>query len=129
MRAQVRVRTAASAALVIASGELDLATVGRLRKSLSRAVEAGGPIIVDFTDVTFADSSAIGVVAGACARARTTEASIQLVVRPGTSVRKAFDLTGVTLAITVRDSIDEAIRGLGLESPARTDYDAPGRTA
>ena len=115
--------------LVIASGELDLATVGRLRTSLSRAVEAGGPIIVDFTDVTFADSSAVGVVAGACARARTTKTSIQLVMRPGTSVRKAFDLTGVTMAITVRDSIDEAIRGLGLEPPARIDYDAPGRTA
>ena len=92
MRAQVRVRTAASAALVIASGELDLATVGRLRKSLSRAVEAGGPIIVDFTDASYIDSSGLGALVSLSRRLRDAGGDLRL-VGLSDELRTLFELT------------------------------------
>lgn len=103
-------RSLSTATLVIARGELDLANVGTLRTPLVRAIGTGGPIILDFTDVTFADSTTIGTVVGAYKRASATGTPMRLVLPPDSRVRQVFDLTGVTLAIPVCDTVDVAVR-------------------
>jgi anti-anti-sigma factor len=49
-------------ALYFLSGELDVATVPLMEVAIEDAVARGGPITLDMTDVTFADSSGIGAI-------------------------------------------------------------------
>ena len=54
--------TAHGSALYSMSGELDVATVPLMEVAIEDAVARGGPITLDMTDVTFADSSGIGAI-------------------------------------------------------------------
>ncbi len=56
---QVRVQKMDGETVVIASGELDLATTGELRSCLTELRGGGGPIRLDMTDVEFMDSSGL----------------------------------------------------------------------
>jgi ABC-type transporter Mla MlaB component len=49
--------TAHGSALYFLNGELDMATVPLMEIAIEDAVARGGPITLDLTDVTFADSS------------------------------------------------------------------------
>ena len=54
--------TAHGSALYFLNGELDTATVPLMELAIADAVDRGGPITLDMTDVTFADSSGIGAI-------------------------------------------------------------------
>jgi anti-anti-sigma factor len=54
--------TAHGSALYSMSGELDVATVPLMEVAIEDAVARGGPITLDMTDLTFADSSGIGAI-------------------------------------------------------------------
>jgi anti-anti-sigma factor len=56
--------TAHGSALYFLNGELDLATVPLMELAIADAVDRGGPLTLDMTDVTFADSSGIGAIMG-----------------------------------------------------------------
>jgi anti-sigma B factor antagonist len=56
---RVRVQKADGETVVVASGELDLATTGELRSCLTELRGGGGPIRLDMTDVEFMDSSGL----------------------------------------------------------------------
>jgi anti-sigma B factor antagonist len=53
----------ASTAVIRVAGELDLAACSQLREWLSRL--AGGAVVVDLSEVSFIDSSALGVLVAA----------------------------------------------------------------
>jgi anti-anti-sigma factor len=47
------------------SGELDLASVGKLEAKIEQALARGsGPLLIDFTDCGFIDSTVLAVLAG-----------------------------------------------------------------
>ena len=76
-------------------GELDMATAVALRLALADAID-GGPssLEVDLSELTFVDSTGIGVLVGASRRAE--DAGCSFVLRgPSRSVMKALHLTGV----------------------------------
>ncbi len=52
------------------TGELDLSTAAELEDVLRAAVEDGGPILVDLSEVTFMDSTGIHAFLGAAASLR-----------------------------------------------------------
>lgn len=54
--------SAAEALGVRVSGELDMQTSPALEQALAAGVEAGGPVLVDLSGVTFMDSTAIHVL-------------------------------------------------------------------
>lgn len=119
MRQAVRVRSVASATLVIADGEFDLRNVLNLNAALRKAFEAGQAIVIDFTDVTFADSTTIGTAVMAYKRAKATGTELRLVLRPQSNVRKVFETAGVTDAIAVCDTMDAALLEVGLRTAAQ----------
>jgi anti-sigma B factor antagonist len=51
--------------LVTVAGEVDIATVPRLRERLAALAASGRPLIVDLDRVTFIDAAGLGVLAGA----------------------------------------------------------------
>ena len=98
------------------SGEVDVATVPRLREQLHGLVAQGSnKIIVNLDGVDFLDSTGLGVIVSALKRTRTHGGDLRIVsTRP--SVRQLFELTGLDLAMPVVGSAAEAVRS-GPEAP------------
>jgi anti-anti-sigma factor len=106
---------AGDAVLVRVAGELDLSTHERLREPLVGAAQAGKSVVVDLGDCAFIDSSGIrALLLGHEAVTRTDGGQKQLLVAaPQPQVQRVLDMTGVTDAITVHPSVDEALEALG----------------
>src|SRR5262245_9889972 len=73
------------------AGELDLLTVPQLREALAGVEDRDQDVVLDFSDVSFIDSSGLGLI---LATARTTEEhGCSLVVRgPTPTVRRLFGI-------------------------------------
>ena len=86
-------------------GEIDVATSPVLRRELHSLIDDGdGTIVVDFTATSFIDSSGLGVLVGALKRLRETDRESALVLTGlHDSVRKVFEITGLTDVFTIRD--------------------------
>ena len=89
---------------VTVRGEIDVATSPRLRTELSALVGRGATqITLDFSGVTFVDSSGLGVLVGALKRLRAGEdfddAKSLRIVGVQDAVRKVFEITGLASAL------------------------------
>jgi anti-sigma B factor antagonist len=88
---QFSVSSEGSTTVVVASGELDLATRESFRDALTPLT---GTVVVDLEQVTFLDSSCIGVLAGAGQRLHEGGGALQL-RKPGDVPRRALEITGL----------------------------------
>jgi anti-sigma B factor antagonist len=96
-------------AVVALRGELDLFTAPRFQEVLLEGVDHGARrVIVDLSDVTFVDSTALGVLIGAGKRLRDLEGSFGIVCPPG-SVRRLLELTSLDHIIDIYASRAEAL--------------------
>jgi anti-sigma B factor antagonist len=78
-------------------GEIDVATSPELRRELHQLLDRGGPIVVDLHDLTFIDSSGLGVLVGTLQRVRERGRGEQLVLAGlQDPVRRVFDITGLS---------------------------------
>lgn len=85
-----------------ASGELDVNTAPELREHLSRLINGGArQITVDLAEVSFVDSTALSVLVSALKRLRQADGDLAL-ASPNPSVRRVFEITGLTRLFTVR---------------------------
>jgi anti-sigma B factor antagonist len=101
------------AAILAVSGEVDVATVPRLREQLHGLVAQGSNrIIVDLDGVDFLDSTGLGVLVGALKRVRSNDGELSLVCTQP-RIRKVFEVTGLTKVFSLYDSVDEAVAGTG----------------
>jgi anti-anti-sigma factor len=86
--------------VVRAGGELDMATVDRLRGHLHDAIRDAKSIELDMTEVTFIDST--GLRALIMAREAAAGAGREFGVIPSAAVRKLVELAGLTEFIPLR---------------------------
>ncbi len=94
--------------MVLISGKVDLATCPQLRNMLADLVDQGVyHLIVDLEQVTFLDSSGIGVLLSVLRRIREHGGSIHLTA-PSPHVRRVLELTGITTLLPIYDTLDEA---------------------
>jgi anti-sigma B factor antagonist len=97
-------------AVLAIGGELDYEVSPQLRVR-----EAGTRrLVLDLTDVTFIDSTAIGVLAGALARLDEAGGGSLAVVCTHENVLQIFEITGLDSVIAVHRSRDEAVSVLSL---------------
>jgi anti-sigma B factor antagonist len=97
-------------------GEIDLFTAPELKQVLAESIEAGRiRIIVDLTDTTFLDSTALGVLIGAVKRLRSRDGALAL-VNVDENIAKTFEITGLDQIFTIVPTRDEAIDAV---DPAR----------
>jgi anti-anti-sigma factor len=77
-------------------GDVDLATVGHLRKRLDEALEAGtGRVILDLREATFVDSTTLHLAVEAHDRAAST--GIEFAIVPGPpGVQRTFEVAGLS---------------------------------
>ncbi|HEU4868851.1 MAG TPA: STAS domain-containing protein [Actinomycetota bacterium] len=110
MDLKIESRTAGRWTVLKLAGEVDVYTCGFLREAIAKvADEKNHFIAVDVQAVEFMDSSGLGVIVGAHKRLKGEEGELVL-VSPNKQMRRILALTGLDQILTVRISVDEAIR-------------------
>jgi anti-sigma B factor antagonist len=113
----IRVRRDRGYTIVVVAGEVDIATVTRLRESLFGLAASGRTLVVDLDQVSFIDSSGLAALVGAARRADAHGASLQVVCsRPRT--RQLFRLTGLDSQIPLARTLDGVLESLAAARPA-----------
>ena len=98
--------------VIAVRGEIDLFTAPELKQELGEAIEAGrNQIVVDLTETSFLDSTALGVLIGAVKRLRSDSGRLVL-VNVDTNIAKTFEITGLDQIFTILPTRDEAIAAL-----------------
>ena len=93
--------------VVVRPGDhLDHFTTPDFRKALREAA-GSGRVIVDLTEVAFADSEGIGALAGAVHRARDTGDRVVVACRRP-SLRRVLSMSRIDVAVPVVSTMEEA---------------------
>jgi anti-sigma B factor antagonist len=89
------------------SGELDLQAAPALKEALVALVEEGHvDVVVDMTDATFLDSTALGVLAGRFRELRSRNGSLAVICN-NPHVLETLEIAGVGHALTVCHTREE----------------------
>ncbi len=93
--------------VISVTGEVDLSTAPRLKWALVDSLEAGhGQLVVDLSQTTFMDSTALGVLVGV---KRSLDAGALAIVCANAEVLKIFELSGMESAFTILPTLREAL--------------------
>lgn len=94
--------------VISVEGDLDLSTAPRLKWMLLEALQAGQDrLVVDLSQTTFMDSTALGVLIGVN---RGLDVGARLaIVCPRSVVLKIFELSGMDGAFSLFDTIEQAL--------------------
>lgn len=104
--------------VVAVAGEIDLFTAPELKATLAEVVESGrSRIVVDLTETTFLDSTALGVLIGAVKRLRSRN-GVLTIVNVDQNIAKTFEITGLDQIFTIRPTRAEAIEALDADGAA-----------
>jgi anti-sigma B factor antagonist len=90
------------------TGELDLYNAHEIRDALLECCsESPERLVIDLSEVTFIDSTALGVLIEA--RTRLPNRRGFLLAAPGLETRRALEISGLDRHFTVHESLDEAL--------------------
>ena len=105
----LHVRREGQVTIVTPSGEVDIATSVPLKEALNDLVLHGQVhLIVDLSDVTFLDSTALGVLIGTRRKAHTFKGSFALVCN-NERLMRLFTITSLDKVFTFYPTLDEAL--------------------
>ena len=94
--------------VVHVGGEIDVYTAPLLREALDRQVAAGRTdLIVDLEDVTFMDSTGLGVLVGRLKLVRGQNGTLRIVSSQD-RILKVFKITGLDKVFHIYESVDSA---------------------
>jgi anti-sigma B factor antagonist len=96
----VEVRGEQTAPVVVVQGEIDVATSPQLRNELNAILTRGvRDITLEFSGVSFVDSSGLGVLVGTYKRMKDDGNGTLRIVGAQPSVRRVFEITGLERAL------------------------------
>ena len=95
-------RRASDAVVVVAVGEIDLATVDALQAEVDAAAGETKRVVLDLREVSFIDSAGLRLVVHS-SRALEAGGSTLAVVRGPKEVQRVFDLVGLDGRVTMLD--------------------------
>jgi len=102
-------RPASDVAVVVLAGEVDLYTAPRFKDVLLQAIDDGaGHVIVDLADVSFVDSTALGVLVSGGKRLQKSSGTLAIGC-PDEKIRRILEITGLDTVFGVYGSRDEAL--------------------
>lgn len=91
-------------ALVAVTGELDASNVHVLRRVISEAMRDGPfPLVLDFTETGYIDSSATALVATLAGELRAKRASLTVVAPSPSPARRVFEVSGLASEIDLAE--------------------------
>ena len=91
-------------------GEIDAYSAPALRAQVIDALESAEVthLVVDLTQTTFLDSSALGVLVGALKRVREKGGRLDI-VRPAAGSRRIFEITNLDRVLDLHDTLEGAL--------------------
>jgi anti-sigma B factor antagonist len=110
-RLHLQYRLDSGVAVVRVTGEVDVATCGLLRDGLLRVVtdENYRGLVVNLADVSFIDSTGIGVLVGVWRRISATDGNLALAM-PSRQVQGVLDATGLAKVLSIYGLEEEAVQ-------------------
>jgi anti-sigma B factor antagonist len=101
--------------ILVVGGEVDFEVSPQLKARLMRAIKSGGRrLVLDLSDVTFIDSTAIGVLAGTVEKLDEAGGGSLSIVSTHEKVIQIFEITGLDNLATVHASREEALAALAM---------------
>ena len=95
--------------VVTVAGEVDVYTAAQLRAALDEEVAAGHvELVVDLDEVTFLDSTGLGVLVGRLKLVRNHSGWLRLVCS-NERILRVFRITGLDKVFGIHSSVDEAL--------------------
>ena len=97
--------------VVSVGGELDVATAPELRSRLEEAMDRSqGSLVVDLLEVTFIDSTALGVLIAVGKECESRGVALRLVITEQ-RILKVFEITGLSDVFAIHPTVDDAASG------------------
>jgi len=96
--------------VVSVAGEVDAHTAPPVREAVLATVGPGARVVVDLTEVTFLDSTGLGVFVTALKRLREVDGTLDVVIT-SPRVLKVFTLTGLDVLIPIHETLAAAVKG------------------
>lgn len=90
-------------------GEVDMATAPELSTAISSAQEGVRRVIVNLTEVSFLDSSALNALVHSQRELAARAIGLRVVSPTDRLVRRVFEITQLTGPLRVVDSLDDAL--------------------
>jgi len=95
--------------VVEVAGEIDVYTAPQLRTCFIDAIDSGArDVVADMTDVTFLDSTGLGILVGARRRAVDAGGDLRLIITHS-AVLKIFRITGLDKVFSIEVALDKAV--------------------
>jgi anti-sigma B factor antagonist len=105
-------RTGAGLGIVSLSGEVDIYTAPQFKECMLELIDTGVErLVVDLSDVTFIDSTALGVLIGGVRRVHTAGGAMALVVT-NRAVERVLSITGLDRVFTIHATREAAFESL-----------------
>jgi len=98
--------------VIVLSGEVDIYTAPQFKECLLELLDSGVKrLVVDLSQITFIDSTALGVLIGGVRRAHSSGGAMTIVVttRP---VERVLSITGLDRVFSMHATRDEALAAL-----------------
>ncbi len=112
----IRVRDEPGHTITTVAGEIDIATVGRLRTRLAWLAAAGRPLVLDLDLVTFIEAAGLNVLAGAARRAAARRSSLH-VASSREQLWRLTRITGLDDQVLLARTLGEALAALPSARP------------
>lgn len=97
--------------VLVVRGEIDIASTPKLRAALTGLLDRGRDhVVVDLDEVTFIDSTGLGLLLEAHRRTTESSGSLGVVCRAQLCTR-LFEISGLDKVLTFHDSVDAAVSG------------------
>ena len=93
--------------VVSAEGEVDVSTAPRLREQLAALPIDAGRVVVDLAEVSFLDSTGLGVLVASWKKCQEAGARLDLVVTTP-QVSKVLEITRLDSMFRIFESLDDA---------------------
>jgi anti-sigma B factor antagonist len=104
---QIEERVDRGLPVIAVAGEIDVATAPQLREALHGVIGQGqATVVLDLLDVTFLDSTALGVLVGGLKRCRELGGELHVVVIDP-RIKKIFEITGLNKVFPIHDVLSE----------------------
>ena len=102
-------KLAEATCIIELEGEGDLMAAPELRRRVDSAIRSGTTrLVLDLSESTFLDSTALGVIVGALRRLRSCDGRIA-VLCPDPVMARAFEITGLNRMLAVAATPAEAL--------------------
>jgi len=107
-------------ATVHVTGELDVASKGELRRTLTELALGVVPIVVDLSELDFIDSAGLGTLVNAHKRVRLLQGALVAVCPPQSRASDLMRVTGLNRVFRVFDTVEQAVAAVRDGRPERS---------